>query len=245
MQTLLFLSPATAESRSATVTNLLKDHDAVIRPNGAGPVKVAVSLYFEEATWIKNELKVYVYFRQWWNDARFVRKVNLCHAVTLSMIPYVLYLCRVESLVLLLTTSSKACGNLMWDTYFINAIDVKVVDSGLVEIKTNGDIMWSQGIQFSIHCPMDAKRAYDNDVRVNCTIDLQSYANDAKDVVYSWNDKPQFSGDVDSIISMETSETNNKYAIGDWAGVAVSLKIQTIFKKSVLEFVDETLFDKL
>lgn len=124
-------------------------------------------------------------------------------------------------------------------------MDPKIVETGFIDIKTNGDVLWSYALQFSIACPADSKRLFDDNGAVNCTIPFQSYTYDANDISYFWTDQPTFSNVPDKIISSETKEVTNKYSVGTWSGVVLNIKIQTKVTKAAAEFVEEILIDKI
>lgn len=114
----------------------------------------------------------------------------------------------------------------------------------MVKISSDGEVTWSEAVQVSTPCVTDAKSLYENDGIVNCTLGFESYSLTTDGLVYSWTDKPSFSNVVDKVVSSSTAETKNKYPNGEYSGLLLNMKVQTKIRKGVVEFMDQTVFDK-
>lgn len=124
------------------------------------------------------------------------------------------------------------------NTYLVHALDSKPAGAGLVEIQANGDLMYSVPIEFCLPCQIDVKKVYESDGLVNCTIQLESYLLNSKDVVYKWvKDQPVKSANYpDTVSNIVTSEITSKYPNGEYSGLTINMQVQTKAKREVLEF---------
>ncbi|CAG2117830.1 unnamed protein product [Medioppia subpectinata] len=145
------------------------------------PVTVNVTMYVIEYEHnpLARVMNAMVYFRQRWTD----RRLSSLSAEVIG---------------------SQSLADRLWipDTFFSNAIDVKVMsyptDNVFVAIYPGGGVHHSQRIQLTLRCkgppPQTHKNTKTTDI---CLIDIESYGHNMTDIEYDWGNRPNSVGIVD------------------------------------------------
>jgi hypothetical protein len=214
---------AKSENKGA-VEKLIDGYDRATRPNAdtSTPVKVELSLAFEHVKWHNSLLSISVYFRQKWNDPRFVRKSGITRL-----------------------NSEHTVGHI-WDpdAFFMNAwTPPTLVQNGFTYIEHNGDVLYSKQLQFQVYCPINVTHSYWHNGDVKCEIDIASYTYNASDLVYHWADEPSFSGRFQNVSSVKTSINDAKYSVGVWSAAKLELYVQTVYNRPAIDYRDTVEFD--
>ncbi|XP_016104229.1 gamma-aminobutyric acid receptor subunit pi-like isoform X1 [Sinocyclocheilus grahami] len=218
---------STEEILPPTIQKLMKGYNKYLRPLfGNGPVTVGMSLdiaSIDTISEINMDYTATIFLRQRWTDER------LCFDGNKSL------------------SLDGRLAELLWvpDTFIVDSkksfLHDITVENRLIRIFPNGTVLYALRITTTVACSMDLTK-YPMD-RQTCTLQLESWGYNVKDVVFYWTRGNQSVSGLDHLqlaqYTLEdhyTSESEAVYETGNYPKLIFHFKL----KRSILYFILET-----
>ncbi|XP_073671468.1 gamma-aminobutyric acid type A receptor subunit zeta isoform X1 [Paramisgurnus dabryanus] len=218
---------STDEMLPPTIQKLMKGYNKYLRPFfGNGPVTVGMSLdiaSIDTISEINMDYTATIFLRQRWTDER------LCFDGNKSL------------------SLDGRLVELLWvpDTFIVDSkksfLHDITVENRLIRIFPNGTVLYALRITTTVACNMDLTK-YPMD-RQTCTLQLESWGYNVKDVVFHWTRGNQSVSGLDNLqlaqYTLEdhyTSESEAVYETGNYPKLIFHFKL----KRSILYFILET-----
>uniref|UniRef100_A0A8C2I0G7 Gamma-aminobutyric acid receptor subunit pi n=1 Tax=Cyprinus carpio TaxID=7962 RepID=A0A8C2I0G7_CYPCA len=218
---------STEEILPPTIQKLMKGYNKYLRPFfGNGPVTVGMSLdiaSIDTISEINMDYTATIFLRQRWTDER------LCFDGNKSL------------------SLDGRLVELLWvpDTFIVDSkksfLHDITVENRLIRIFPNGTVLYALRITTTVACSMDLTK-YPMD-RQTCTLQLESWGYNVKDVVFHWTRGNQSVSGLDHLqlaqYTLEdhyTSESEAVYETGNYPKLIFHFKL----KRSILYFILET-----
>ncbi|XP_031416771.1 gamma-aminobutyric acid type A receptor subunit zeta [Clupea harengus] len=225
---LLIISGAVAEEvLPPTIQKLMKGYNKYLRPFfGNGPVTVGMSLdiaSIDTISEINMDYTATIFLRQRWTDERLVFEGNKSLSLDGRLV------------------------ELLWvpDTFIVDSkksfLHDITVENRLIRIFPNGTVLYALRITTTVACNMDLTK-YPMD-RQTCTLQLESWGYNVKDVVFYWTRGNYSVSGLDTLqlaqYTLEdyyTSESEAVYETGNYPKLIFHFRL----KRSILYFILET-----
>ncbi|XP_051968984.1 gamma-aminobutyric acid receptor subunit pi-like [Xyrauchen texanus] len=222
-----FSVASTEEILPPTIQKLMKGYNKYLRPFfDKGPVTVGMSLdiaSIDTISEINMDYTATIFLRQRWTDER------LCFDGNKSL------------------SLDGRLVELLWvpDTFIVDSkksfLHDITVENRLIRIFPNGTVLYALRITTTVACSMDLTK-YPMD-RQTCTLQLESWGYNVKDVVFHWTRGNQSVSGLDHLqlaqYTLEdhyTSESEAVYETGNYPKLIFHFKL----KRSILYFILET-----
>ncbi|KAG5262613.1 hypothetical protein AALO_G00276950 [Alosa alosa] len=210
-----------------TIQKLMKGYNKYLRPFfGDGPVTVGMSLdiaSIDTISEINMDYTATIFLRQRWTDERLVFEGNKSLSLDGRLV------------------------ELLWvpDTFIVDSkksfLHDITVENRLIRIFPNGTVLYALRITTTVACNMDLTK-YPMD-RQTCTLQLESWGYNVKDVVFYWTRGNQSVSGLDTLqlaqYTLEdyyTSEAEAVYETGNYPKLIFHFRL----KRSILYFILET-----
>ncbi|XP_062860026.1 gamma-aminobutyric acid type A receptor subunit zeta [Trichomycterus rosablanca] len=220
-------SPSAGEVLPPTVQKLMKGYNKYLRPLfGNGPVNVGMSLdiaSIDTISEINMDYTATIFLRQRWTDER------LCFDGNKSL------------------SLDGRLVELLWvpDTFIVDSkksfLHDITVENRLIRIFPNGTVLYALRITTTVACSMDLTK-YPMD-KQTCTLQLESWGYNVKDVVFYWTRGNQSVSGLDTLqlaqYTLEdhyTSESEAVYETGRYPKLIFHFQL----RRSILYFILET-----
>ncbi|XP_028845299.1 gamma-aminobutyric acid type A receptor subunit zeta [Denticeps clupeoides] len=218
---------AAEEILPPTIQKLMKGYNKYLRPFfGNGPVTVGMSLdiaSIDTISEINMDYTATIFLRQRWTDERLCFEGNKSLSLDGRLV------------------------ELLWvpDTFIVDSkksfLHDITVENRLIRIFPNGTVLYALRITTTVACRMDLTK-YPMD-RQTCTLQLESWGYNVKDVVFYWTRGNQSVSGLDTLqlaqYTLEdhyTSESEAVYETGNYPKLIFHFRL----KRSILYFILET-----
>ncbi|KAK1793971.1 hypothetical protein P4O66_010893, partial [Electrophorus voltai] len=210
-----------------TIQNLMKGYNKYLRPLfGNGPVTVGMSLdiaSIDTISEINMDYTATIFLRQRWTDERLCFEGNKSLSLDGRLV------------------------ELLWvpDTFIVDSkksfLHDITVENRLIRIFPNGTVLYALRITTTVACSMDLTK-YPMD-KQTCTLQLESWGYNVKDVVFYWTRGNQSVSGLDTLqlaqYTLEdyyTSESEAVYETGNYPKLIFHFQL----RRSILYFILET-----
>ncbi|XP_063078175.1 gamma-aminobutyric acid type A receptor subunit zeta, partial [Engraulis encrasicolus] len=224
---LLSIRAVAEEVLPPTIQKLMKGYNKYLRPFfGNGPVTVGMSLdiaSIDTISEINMDYTATIFLRQRWTDERLVFQGNKSLSLDGRLV------------------------ELLWvpDTFIVDSkksfLHDITVENRLIRIFPNGTVLYALRITTTVACNMDLTK-YPMD-RQTCTLQLESWGYNVKDVVFYWTRGNASVSGLDTLqlaqYTLEdyyTSESEAVYETGNYPKLIFHFRL----KRSILYFILET-----
>jgi hypothetical protein len=167
-------------------------------------------MHIMNAQWKKHELTTIFYLRQSWKDPRLAS-----NAADRDM------------------KYGPAIEDEIWlpDTFVPNSLQVdRFKDDGMVRLTPQGEVLWSTRMKMITPCPGRLSRLGEaNPHRVNCSIELESYAHNNEELTFNWKSGSPLSvaPNADAVKRFRTERRTQSLSTGTYTRLISTLYVES------------------